>query len=110
MEEAKKAAKGYTPTIPAQKAGDAISAVGDRGIEQLMIDAGRLAERFGVTADEAVGLIGPYVIDEATALPELLAVAQMALSPERDSADGYHDWHERLKAAASAAIAKASGK
>ncbi len=38
------------------------------------------------------------------AVPTLRDVATMALTPERDSYDQYHDWHERLRAAARAAL------
>jgi hypothetical protein len=36
----------------------------------------------------------------------LLAVARMAMTPERDACDSYYDWHERLADAALTALAK----
>jgi hypothetical protein len=41
--------------------------------------------------------------------PHLLEVARMALTPERDAYGQLTAWHERLRAAAQVAIAKAEG-
>ena len=47
--------------------------------------------------------IGSFIVKAVNAHADLVALAEMAMRPERDSCDGYSDWHERLGAAASAA-------
>jgi hypothetical protein len=43
------------------------------------------------------------------AVDKLAEVARMAMQPERDAYDQYHDWHDRLKQAASDALAPFGG-
>lgn len=59
---------------------------------------------FPTEADEESDEISELIVRAVNSHADLKAVAEMAMCPERDATDQYHNWHERLKAAAAAAL------
>lgn len=63
-----------------------------------------IAELYCATSGGVQEANAKLIIRAVNSHAALKAVAEMAMCPERDATDQYHSFHERLKAAAAAAL------